>query len=559
MGFFANPQKGLVPVGGNFFATPDTPADPRDCDRYPNSPYCGGGFLDFAPVRINAQIVVDECNFGIAIQGTLGFIKLPVLQVVYRNPDCQPPQPPPPPAIPPPQSTRFKLPFICPCNVSISFGATIVGDNFETVPGMGFFSYLADGTKPPIGVIEAVPRYSGFMASNGTIISSMNGLLNDKFLSVVYTAASFSESEQVSGYIDAVLPSFANGKVIAWGLMHVEPQGCKPFPPFIDPPPPPKPPMPECCPGQSNNDQLLKLILQRIGNLPATVPVNIADSTNKTTQTLQSLAEMVFWHVKQMDAITGQYPIPITIKADPNDKNSKDQNLSLPNQAETLAEILGLLITAKKDTHANLIATIKCLGEAGMIKNLATQTFDIAHANAEFLGYKLEQKTRTIPSLFTPNGKNLAETLKETNVDIVSYVNADKTDLQDDLKTLLTMAARWNTQNWRALGTDAAKSLRDHFVDSPQTIANTSAAIKEETFGQFITEVQQGFTHTPGITDTTDPWGNDSSEAPIVRELGSSAVQQAAAAKGQTIPQDLSSSGTNKKAITNIANILKNL
>ncbi len=102
MGFLADPQKSLVSIGGNFFATPNTPADPRDCDRYPNSPYCNGGFLDRTPLGIFPRIIADRCNLGVEIQGTLGFIRLPPLQIVHRNPSsaCQLP-PPPPPEFPP--------------------------------------------------------------------------------------------------------------------------------------------------------------------------------------------------------------------------------------------------------------------------------------------------------------------------------------------------------------------------------------------------------------------------------------------------------------------------
>ncbi|MCC5620708.1 hypothetical protein [Nostoc sp. CHAB 5715] len=93
------PQESLVPIGGDFYATPDTPADPTDCDRYPDSPWCGGNPIDLEnPVSLNIDIVQDDCNFGVQLSGTFAFIKLPPFQIVYRNPDCSiPPYTPPPP------------------------------------------------------------------------------------------------------------------------------------------------------------------------------------------------------------------------------------------------------------------------------------------------------------------------------------------------------------------------------------------------------------------------------------------------------------------------------
>ncbi|MEH1853446.1 MAG: hypothetical protein V7L11_17660 [Nostoc sp.] len=331
-----------------------------------------------------------------------------------------------------------------------------------------------------------------------------------------------------------------------------------PCPLYKQSPPPPNIQPKECecmC-----NDNLLRLVLQRIGNLPATVPTNIADSTNTTTQTLQSIAEMIFWHVKQMDAISGQYPIPLTIKADPNVSGSKDTNLELPNIAETLAEILGLLIATKRDSHAGLVAGISALTEAGMIKNLATQTFDIAHANAEYLGYKLEQQKRTIPSAFTPNAKTITETLRPTNVDIVSYVNNDKVDLQDEIKKLTTMAERWNAQNWRSLGTSATAAiagLQKNFIDSPQAVTNVSNAVKEESFQQFLNEVQQGFTATPGVADKVDPWGDSPLDAPIVKEVGI-IDPNAPPLPSTATPQQIKATN-NSKTVANIANLLSKL
>ncbi len=86
------PQEGLVPVNNSpFYMTPSEPADPMDCNRYPDSPWCGGNPIDLRPVALDIEIIRDECNFGVQFSGTLGFIKIPPFQIVYRNPACNPP------------------------------------------------------------------------------------------------------------------------------------------------------------------------------------------------------------------------------------------------------------------------------------------------------------------------------------------------------------------------------------------------------------------------------------------------------------------------------------
>lgn len=88
------PPSGLVPAGNSgIYVTPNTPADPRDCDRYPSSPYCGGNpfnnkLIDIKP-SFTAQI--DACGISVSatLNPTLGFIKLPPVSAAYIDPNCR--------------------------------------------------------------------------------------------------------------------------------------------------------------------------------------------------------------------------------------------------------------------------------------------------------------------------------------------------------------------------------------------------------------------------------------------------------------------------------------
>ncbi|MBD2743657.1 hypothetical protein [Coleofasciculus sp. FACHB-1120] len=126
-----------------FYVTPDEPADPRDCARYPDSLYCGGQPFSKTPVALDPEIVFDECARGIKLTPTLGFVKLPTVEVIAIKPECRPPKPPskyeppdedvPPP--PPPTANQCSGPNGG--NYSwVTNGDEIVytGDGYTTIP-----------------------------------------------------------------------------------------------------------------------------------------------------------------------------------------------------------------------------------------------------------------------------------------------------------------------------------------------------------------------------------------------------------------------------------------
>jgi len=97
------PQRDLVPLwdGSPFYGTPDTPASPLDCNRWPSSPYCGGNPFDWKPFGISVDAVNDGgsavnkegCNIGIQVTPVVMFVKMPPIQIVARNPWCKPEPP----------------------------------------------------------------------------------------------------------------------------------------------------------------------------------------------------------------------------------------------------------------------------------------------------------------------------------------------------------------------------------------------------------------------------------------------------------------------------------
>jgi len=80
-----SPPAGLTPIGGGIYVTPKGPADPRDCDRYPDSPYCGGNPISPAPIALEPDIGFDECGGYISVTPVLGFTRMPVATIAHRK------------------------------------------------------------------------------------------------------------------------------------------------------------------------------------------------------------------------------------------------------------------------------------------------------------------------------------------------------------------------------------------------------------------------------------------------------------------------------------------
>ncbi len=89
--FGQEPPSGLTPIGDSgWYVTPDEPADPRDCDRYPDSPWCGGNPIDIeTPIGIGVDLGVNECGFHATANPTLGYVKLPPVSIAYIREKCR--------------------------------------------------------------------------------------------------------------------------------------------------------------------------------------------------------------------------------------------------------------------------------------------------------------------------------------------------------------------------------------------------------------------------------------------------------------------------------------
>lgn len=526
------PQKSLVPTGlrlpgGQLYSSPSGPVEPWDCDRFPSSPMCGGNPLSKDFLNLDFKIVADECNLGIDVQGTTGFISGPNHQLVFRKQECIDFKPaeelPPPPSI----SKRLKLPDLDPekeylialevsssngkygkvidLNCSrVGYGIANVKQTFSTaaVYQTGEYPILLPAylmpTVPLYCAIYNIDIYSLGQKSGadapalgrirgtkdiGGPVHLFSGL--GRLLKLFFTGECQHNHMEINQgspsplYVlvkpPAIYESFSSGgqepTIINTTIERiVDLKTCIkvfPLPPrLILPPPPPPPDRCECedmgcCPQPANNnDQLLKLILKRLGDFPVNVEIydsdeNQADAQKQTlsipsvssgirttvsrieknskitgmaafpievpdslidkpsegvlgavwdfivpnkTRKLTNLAELIAWQTEQFSNVFGDWMQVIKIKdANAVEKGDQSKKIVVPNMSHAFKEILVLLVQISKILGLNLDVSLKNLTETSGTKLAAAKAYLVAKDIQEYLDYPTKEKAFDVP------------------------------------------------------------------------------------------------------------------------------------------------------------------
>ncbi len=501
-------------------------------------------------MEFRAKFESDSCNTSIRVSYTLWHVRSIELVLTIRNPSCR--KPPPPPPSPPygfPPGTvlsgcnrlTFVLAFCWQINgASYDINGNVIVDLTpisddeycavfrEIFPSPNrtnseiFFAAGATGEE-----LFFHPNATAFPAVNEVPLNPNNGYPTyscKSFSIVAYNIASIGEFEEALKSLVTTRPNEIN----ILDFDYDQSATCD-IPPVSSPPPPP--PM-SCCPNVRENDALLKLIAKRLGvyDYPVTVPKTITDESQGSTS-LENLTRFVSYTVKQLDAISGNYPIEIELAdADLTQAGDQKQKIKIPNAAEGIAEALGQLLVIRSETNATLNAVVRALLDIASTKQAAIITHDYVRANSEFLGYKGKQVMRKVPFAITVGKERLDELLQESEFEIKGFENDDKDDIKDLLIPLMDMAAMFRAQNFRNLGKDTLGALRELLNRNTQTgdLLNNEGIKKpdidpekqENRFDSFIENAETGFINKAGITDNTNPYGRPYEERPKIREIG---------------------------------------
>ena len=164
-----------------------------------------------------------------------------------------------------------------------------------------------------------------------------------------------------------------------------------------------------------DGDDCVKEVICGTDEWPVTVPSLLTNSESDDLE-IATLPQAIAWFVKNIDAITGQYPIKIEIAdADPLTDGAQPQLISLPNQSEALAEMFGLAYESNLNSELAVNMLFRMIPELIATKNSSLTTQDYTQAITNYLGFRTKNVSRKVNSNFNPlRADTLGEFLKES-------------------------------------------------------------------------------------------------------------------------------------------------
>lgn len=173
--------------------------------------------------------------------------------------------------------------------------------------------------------------------------------------------------------------------------------------------------------------------------LPATLIESIIKSSEEEDRTITISDSLSFqeWIFRQIDAISGQYPIKFDYKIKDEKGKDKIETVEIPNSAEALTQILAILLAVSEESDMNLNATMRCLAEARSGANSAILAYDFARANAEYLGYRGKERKKEIDISFTPGSQTIRESLQPSKQKLIGWEFDDRESLVELIKKIL--------------------------------------------------------------------------------------------------------------------------
>ncbi|MEG4579359.1 hypothetical protein QUA71_06950 [Microcoleus sp. MON1_C5] len=170
---------------------------------------------------------------------------------------------------------------------------------------------------------------------------------------------------------------------------------------------------------------------------------------------IENFAEWFEWHIKQQDAIQGEWPIDIAIV-----DGAKRQPLKFENISEALAELTGIAIQTATDADA----AVSVASHAAVAATKATTAAVIAQKNAEciikFFGIRTGFGSIFVDSVITPMDSdspnfNLKKFLTPSKQSVAFYTDDDPFDFQAVLDRIL----RNSEISKSAVAMDASKEI----------------------------------------------------------------------------------------------------
>lgn len=175
-------------------------------------------------------------------------------------------------------------------------------------------------------------------------------------------------------------------------------------------------------------------------DLTAAAPTNDAGEPDpdweEPMQTIHSAAEWAAWELRQLDAISGAYPMKLKyINAE-----GEESTIEIANQAEALLEILGLSLGISSDTDILTQLGVKNLVETTKAETLALKASDFSEAIAEYMGFRIDGKAKDLPLGYTPGAETMLGILEPSRKKVRRYEFGGGPQLVEKLTQLMIAA-----------------------------------------------------------------------------------------------------------------------
>jgi len=249
-----------------------------------------------------------------------------------------------------------------------------------------------------------------------------------------------------------------------------------------------------------------------LDQFPVEVPETLlAINDDEDPKELTSLTEFFAWFVEQIDGLVGEFPIEIEYKdVDPLTQGDQTELIRLPNIAETMGDMYAL--AKETATLANIIEVflLRLSSEVISTKNLAVITQDYVRANASYLGYRGNPKTREIEySIDLTEVEKVEDVLRNTVKKVQGWACEQPESVQEYLEKLMFAASLIKETNF--IPADRADLLKDAINGMVEGDASTW----EEAWKNF----------KEAITDKNSVYNKGYPEVPTVEEWESNSSQ----------------------------------
>ncbi len=199
-------------------------------------------------------------------------------------------------------------------------------------------------------------------------------------------------------------------------------------------------------------------------------------------ESIANLPQAIVWLAKNLDALSGQYPIKLEIEdTDPITRGNQSETIDLPNQAEAMAELFGLAYEANTNSELAVNMLFRLIPEVIAAKNSSLTAQDYSQAISNWLGFRVKNVEREIDSNFNPLSPNsLTDFLSASKYKIQGVEDDDPHTLVEWIQQIKYATAIVKASVFRGAGQES------NLTEEIQSVTDNQSADSGEAWEKFV-------------------------------------------------------------------------